>query len=76
MVQLVSQVAPRSSRTLSSSDHENVKIVFQDGLGYDTKKLLVFVQGRYGGVLRTSSPGNSRISRAMATSPREREIEV
>jgi imidazolonepropionase-like amidohydrolase len=30
------------------ADIENVEIVFQDGLGYDTKKLLASVKGRYG----------------------------
>jgi hypothetical protein len=30
------------------SDIENVEIVFQDGLGYDSKKLLDSVRGRYG----------------------------
>jgi len=30
------------------SDIENVEIVFQDGLGYDPKKLLASVKGRYG----------------------------
>ena len=30
------------------SDIENVEIVFKDGVGYDTKKLLDSVKGRYG----------------------------
>jgi imidazolonepropionase-like amidohydrolase len=30
------------------SDIENVEIVFKDGAGYDTKKLLDSVKGRYG----------------------------
>jgi imidazolonepropionase-like amidohydrolase len=30
------------------ADVENVEIVFQDGLGYDTRKLLDSVEGRYG----------------------------
>jgi imidazolonepropionase-like amidohydrolase len=30
------------------ADIENVEIVFQDGLGYDSKKLLESVKGRYG----------------------------
>jgi hypothetical protein len=30
------------------SDIENVKIVFKDGIGYDTQKLLDSVRGRYG----------------------------
>jgi imidazolonepropionase-like amidohydrolase len=30
------------------SDIENVEIVFKDGVGYDTKKLLESVKGRYG----------------------------
>jgi imidazolonepropionase-like amidohydrolase len=30
------------------ADIENVEIVFQDGVGYDTKKLLDSVKGRYG----------------------------
>ena len=31
-----------------SSDIENVEIVFKDGMGYDSQKLLDSVQGRYG----------------------------
>ena len=30
------------------ADIENVEIVFKDGVGYDTKKLLDSVKGRYG----------------------------
>ena len=30
------------------SDVENVEIVFKDGIGYDTRKLLDSVRGRYG----------------------------
>jgi imidazolonepropionase-like amidohydrolase len=30
------------------ADIENVEIVFQDGLGFDSKKLLDSVRGRYG----------------------------
>ncbi len=30
------------------SDIENVEIVFKDGVGYDSKKLLDSVKGRYG----------------------------
>jgi imidazolonepropionase-like amidohydrolase len=30
------------------SDVENVEIVFKDGVGYDSKKLLDSVKGRYG----------------------------
>ncbi len=30
------------------TDIENVEIVFKDGVGYDTKKLLASVKGRYG----------------------------
>ena len=30
------------------ADVENVEIVFKDGAGYDTKKLLDSVKGRYG----------------------------
>jgi imidazolonepropionase-like amidohydrolase len=30
------------------ADLENVEIVFKDGVGYDTRKLLVSVKGRYG----------------------------
>ena len=30
------------------TDIENVEIVFKDGVGYDTKKLLDSVKGRYG----------------------------
>jgi imidazolonepropionase-like amidohydrolase len=30
------------------SDIENVEIVFKDGVGYDSKKLLESVRGRYG----------------------------
>jgi hypothetical protein len=30
------------------ADIENVEIVFQDGVGYDTNKLLASVKGRYG----------------------------
>ena len=30
------------------ADIENVEIVFKDGVGYDTKKLLDSVKGHYG----------------------------
>jgi hypothetical protein len=30
------------------SDVENVEIVFKDGVGYDSQKLLDSVKGRYG----------------------------
>jgi imidazolonepropionase-like amidohydrolase len=30
------------------SDIENVEIVFKDGIGYDSRKLLDSVRGRYG----------------------------
>lgn len=30
------------------TDIENVEIVFKDGVGYDTRKLLDSVKGRYG----------------------------
>ena len=30
------------------ADIENVEIVFKDGVGYDTKKLLAAVKGHYG----------------------------
>ena len=30
------------------TDIENVEIVFKDGVGYDTRKLLNSVKGRYG----------------------------
>jgi imidazolonepropionase-like amidohydrolase len=30
------------------SDIENVEIVFKDGIGYDSQKLLDSVKGRYG----------------------------
>jgi len=30
------------------ADVENVEIVFKDGVGYDTRKLLESVKGRYG----------------------------
>ena len=33
---------------LAFTDIENVEIVFKDGVGYDTNKLLDSVKGRYG----------------------------
>jgi hypothetical protein len=32
----------------SHADIENVEIVFKDGVGYDSRKLLDSVRGRYG----------------------------
>lgn len=38
----------RGDPSVQISDIENVEIVFKDGVGYDTKKLLASVQGLYG----------------------------
>jgi hypothetical protein len=41
-------VVMRGDPAARITDIENVEIVFQDGLGYDTRKLLDAVRGRYG----------------------------
>jgi imidazolonepropionase-like amidohydrolase len=38
----------KGDRSKTISDIENVEIVFKDGVGYDSAKLLESVKGRYG----------------------------
>jgi imidazolonepropionase-like amidohydrolase len=41
-------VVMRGDPATRIADIENVEIVFKDGVGYDTKKLLASVRGHYG----------------------------
>lgn len=41
-------VVIRGDPSKQIGDVENVEIVFKDGVGYDTQKLLESVRGRYG----------------------------
>jgi len=41
-------VAIRGNPSKQISDIENVEIVFKDGIGYDSQKLLNSVRGKYG----------------------------
>jgi hypothetical protein len=46
--QLIHELRADPNSSTRIADIENVEIVFKDGVGYDTKKLLDSVKGHYG----------------------------